>query len=347
MEQRQTMETRLKAQEKTIRVLAERLEQQTADNVSGFALFEQNVALEHVVATRTEELEKALSELKATQAELLQAQKMRAIGELAAGIAHEINTPTQYVGNNLTFLKESFVELLGAMQLCRALVSEDEEALSTKDFRQKFKDVVEMADLEFLTEEVPDALAACEDGIGRISTIVGAMKTFAHSSGGMPQPVDVRSLVDSTVEISRNEWKFVAALEVELDPEMETIVGMRDELGQALLNLIVNAAHAIEDRDFGDEEKGLIRIITKRNGSWGEFRVEDNGCGIPAALQQKIFEPFFTTKEVGRGSGQGLAIVYSVVSDKHQGEVKVESEPGKGSIIILRLPLRHAAETTS
>ncbi len=344
-EQAQTLEDKLKAQEKTIRILSERLEQHMADDISGFALFEQNIALENVVDTRTRELESALTELKAAQTELLHSQKLQAIGQLASGIAHEINTPTQYVGNNISFLSQSFTELLQALHSCESLLSDAPEKQSLQDCHTTIAEALKKADFEFLKEEIPRALKECENGIKRISGIVIAMKDFAHPSGGSMQPVDLSGLIQTTTEISRNEWKLVADLETHFDPELPPIEGLKDELGQVLLNLIVNAAHAIEDREAA-EGKGIIRITTRRDGKWAEIKVEDNGCGIPEELQQKVFEPFFTTKEVGRGSGQGLAIVYNVITDKHHGKMSVRSEPDKGTLFTIHLPLKDPEEET-
>lgn len=342
----QELECRLKAQDKTIRVLSERLEQEIADDISAFALFEQNIALENVVSSRTRELEEhrnelkqALTDLKAAQSELLQAQKLQAIGQLASGIAHEINTPTQYVGNNISFLGESFEDLLQAMQLCQGLLTKDANAQSWDVCRKTLSQAMELADFDFLIAEIPRSLKECEEGVSRISHIVGAMRDFAHPSGGVQQPVELNALIQSTIEISRNEWKLVADLETHLDPSLPTVEGLKDELGQVLLNLIVNAAHAIADHNPTGNGKGLIRIVTRRNGDWAEILVQDDGCGIPENLQEKVFEPFFTTKEVGRGSGQGLAIVYNVVLDKHHGELKVDSQAGEGTTLIVRLPL--------
>ncbi len=342
----QTLQHKLKAQEKTIRILSERLEQHIADDISGFALFEQNIALENVVDTRTKELASTLAELKAAQAELLHSQKLQAIGQLASGIAHEINTPTQYVGNNINFLSQTFSELLQALNSCESLLSSAPEGQSPQEYHNTIAKALEDADFEFLQEEIPRALNECENGVKRITGIVSAMKEFAHPSGGTMQPVDLSGLVQTTVEISRNEWKLVADLETSLDPELPPVEGLKDELGQALLNLIVNAAHAIEDCTAKDGKKGVIRITTRRDGEWAEIKVEDNGCGIPEELQQKIFEPFFTTKEVGRGSGQGLAIVYSVVTDKHHGKMSVQSELGKGTLFTIQLPLKDSKGET-
>ncbi len=313
----------LKAQNKTIRVLSERLEQQISDDITGFALFEQNISLENVVSARTQELERTLSELKAAQAELLHAQKQQAIGQLASGIAHEINTPIQYVGDNIKFLTDSFDELLQTIMSCKSMATEENDT----------------EDMDYLIKEVPRALKESAEGVAYIASIVSAMKEFAHPSGDAMQQIDIHQLIQTTIAISRNEWKHSANLETNFDPELPQVDGLKDELGQVLLNLIVNAAHAIEDNKELGESEGMIRITTRRDSDWIEIQVEDNGCGIPEALRQKIFEPFFTTKDVGRGSGQGLAIVYSIVTDKHHGKLSVQSEQGKGSTFIVRVPL--------
>lgn len=349
-EQVQLLEQKIEAQAKTIRILSERLEQQTADNITGFALFEQNIALENVVATRTGELEahrieleRALSELKAAQAELLQAQKLQAIGQLASGIAHEINTPTQYVGDNITFVADSFSDMMRAMALCESMLTETPESESMQACRTTISRAMEMADYHFMKDEIPRALMECKEGIKRISGIVCAMKEFAHPSGGVMRPVDLNALIQSTVEICRNEWKLVADLDTDFETLLPSVQGLKDELGQVLLNLIVNAAHAVSDGNAGGAQKGLIHITTRLDGEWAEIRVQDNGCGVPPELREKIFEPFFTTKEVGRGSGQGLAIAYNVVKDKHQGELRVDSEPGQGTTFTVRLPINPEA----
>lgn len=334
------------AQEKTIQILAERLENQSADNVSCFALFEQNITLENVVSTRTQELdcqrqelEQALDELKKTQAELLQSQKLQSIGQLAAGIAHEINTPAQYVGSNVDFITDCFDDLMNAIRTCENLLNHEDNELSPAIVRQALTVALEKADLEYIKAEMPSALDACKDGIQRISNIVVAMKNFAYKGNGQLEPFDIQPLIESTIEISRNEWRFIADLETDYDPNLIQIKGMKDELGQVLLNLIVNAAHAIEDGQSDSQEKGSIRVLTEQSGNWAVIRVIDDGCGIPDSVKEKIFDPFFTTKEVGRGSGQGLAIAYNVITEKHGGELRVESEVGKGTTFILRLPI--------
>jgi len=281
------------------------------------------------------ELEKAYRDLKLAHASILQQEKMASIGQLAAGIAHEINTPAQYVGNNITFLRESLEELLEGVALYREALSAFGEDGLTTSVRERLESI----DFDYLKEELPRALLESDEGIRRISGIVSAMKDFAHPSGNVLEPVELDGLIRSTVEISRNVWKSVAELHVELASPPLIVEGLRDELGQVLLNLVVNAVDAIaEQREEGDA-LGRIRIRTRVLGRRGEILVEDSGCGIPPELQQKIFEPFFTTKEVGRGSGQGLAIAYHIVTDKHGGELRVESEPGRGSRFIVCLPL--------
>jgi len=333
------LEQQLKSRDKTIRVLSERMEQHLADDVSSFALFEQNIALEKAVAMRTHELEQALDHLKSAQTDLLQAQKQQAIGQLAAGIAHEINTPTQYLGNNVSFLQDSFDTLLQTLRHCQELLRAEAGGQSVESLRHGLREALDLADLDFMGEEVPRALNDSGEGVKRISDIVGAMKDFAQPSGGKMMPVELESLIRAAVEISRYEWKEVAEISTDLDPLLPSVVGLKDELGQALLNLIINAAHAIADSPCGGEAGGLIHIMTRRRDDWAELSVEDNGCGIPEELQDKIFDPFFTTKGVGKGSGQGLAIVYNVITGKHHGQLFVHSEPGRGTTITARLPL--------
>lgn len=333
------LEQQLKSRDKTIRVLSERMERHLADDVSSFALFEQNIALEKVVAMRTHELEQALEHLKSAQTDLLQAQKQQAIGQLAAGIAHEINTPTQYLGNNVSFLRDSFDTLLRVLRLCQELLQAEAGEQSLESLRQGLQKALDLADIDFLGKEVPRALNDSAEGVKRISDIVGAMQDFAQPSGGKMLPVELDSLIHAAVAISRYEWKDVAEISTDLDPSLPCVAGLKDELAQALLNLIINAAHAIADGRRGGKAEGRIHIITRRRDDWAELSVEDNGCGIPQELQDKIFDPFFTTKDVGKGRGQGLAIVYNVITGKHHGRLFVHSEPGSGTTITVSLPL--------
>jgi signal transduction histidine kinase len=194
-------------------------------------------------------------------------------------------------------------------------------------------------DFEYLKKEIPLAFDQTSDGVRRVSDIVLAMKSFAHNGNSELGPVKIDDLINSTVEISRNAWKYVADLTVEHASPPLKIKGMWGELGQVLLNLIVNAAYAIEASNFSESNLGEIHIQTRRTDDWGEIIVSDNGCGIEPSMLDKIFEPFFTTKDVGEGSGQGLAMAYNIITEGHAGELLVESKPGKGSSFTIRLPL--------
>ena len=282
-----------------------------------------------------------VSRQKQMEMELSQAQKLEAVGRLAAGIAHEINTPTQYVGDNIEFLQETCESISGLIQALGRIVEAGKEAAVPPELIAETEELIENAQLDFVLEEIPKALEQSLEGVGRISTIVQAMKEFSHPGRTEKTAVDLNQCIRSTATVSRNEWKYVAELELELDDTLPHVTCLPGDFNQAILNMIVNAAHAIGDMQSGVEgEKGKIAISTRQDGEWAEIRIADTGGGIPEAVRERIFEPFFTTKEVGRGTGQGLAIARNVVVDKHEGILKVESEVGKGTTFILRLPIK-------
>ncbi len=267
--------------------------------------------------------------------QLSQAQKLEAVGQLAAGIAHEINTPTQYVGDNLRFLADSFRDVDGLLERLERWSGEAAGELDAAALAA----ALEAADAGYLRAEVPKALAQSLEGIERVASIVRAMKEFSHPAREKT-PTDLNRAIQSTITVATNEWKYVAEMETDFDPELPAVACLPGDFNQVLLNLIVNAAHAIgEVVGDGSQGKGRIRISTRAVDDEVEIRVADTGAGIPAALRERIFEPFFTTKEVGKGTGQGLAIAHHVIVDKHGGQIRVESEPGKGSCFIIRLPL--------
>ena len=271
---------------------------------------------------------------------LHQARKMESVGQLASGIAHEINTPTQYVGDNLQFVGESFDDLRSVIDELLRLVASPSFAALPPTVRDVLEDTIEQADLDYLLEEVPAALGQASDGVRRIAGIVRAMREFAHSGGTEKTVVDVNRCVESTLLVARNEWKYVAKVDLELDPELPTIPSLAAELNQVLLNLLINAAHAIAASGCGEQgELGTILIRTGRSPGGIDVIVRDDGCGIPMEIQPRIFEPFFTTKPVGKGTGQGLAISRSIVVDKLGGQLHFESEPGKGATFTLHLPI--------
>ncbi|MET0071187.1 MAG: PAS domain S-box protein [Candidatus Thiodiazotropha sp.] len=303
------------------------------------ALYKLNEELETKVVERTSELQKTNAELEETYEDLkhahtqiLQQEKMASIGQLASGIAHEINTPSQYVGNNISFIHESLNDLINGFEGFMKAVSD--ETASSK-LRDKFEAILEEIDYDYLKQELPRSLTESAEGLMQISNIVIAMKDFAKPSNNVLEPVELSKLIDDTVKVSRNSWQRVAELEVEPIPENLVVDGLRDELGQVLLHLILNATDAIEG-----EVKGRIRILTQCSDNWAEIIVEDNGCGMTEEVRKRAFDPFFTTKQVDKGSGQGLAIGYNIITDKHGGELLVDSTPGKGSRFTVRLPVK-------
>ncbi|GAB4137914.1 MAG: hypothetical protein Kow0040_24900 [Thermogutta sp.] len=282
-----------------------------------------------------------VSERKMLEAKVRQAQKMESIGQLAAGIAHEINTPVQYIGDNTSFVLDAFRDMEGIVKTCLELQHQADNVSVREEILTKLLERIRAADLEYLSEEVPNALRETLDGVKRVANIVLAMKEFAHPGGGTKQAVDLNRAVQNAVTVARNEWKYVADVELELDPSAPKVTCFPDDMNQVILNLIVNAAHAIAEKVGPDSKnKGTITVSTRLRGDWFELRVADTGTGIPEAIRCRIFDPFFTTKPVGKGTGQGLAIVHAVVVGKHGGTILVESEVGKGSEFIVRIPCR-------
>ncbi len=274
------------------------------------------------------------------QEELSQAQKLESVGQLAAGIAHEINTPTQYANNNIDFLQSAFADLLKVLSAHQPLLEIARAESLAPDLIQQIDQEVQNADLEYLREEVPCAIEQALEGLQKIAGIVGAMKEFSHSAGSEMESVDLNRLIENTLTVTGNEWRQVATAETDLAADLPTVLGYRDQLGQVFLNLIINAVHAIGDVVGDDvDAKGIIRITTHRKSSQVEVRISDTGTGIPDSVRDRIFDPFFTTKEVGTGTGQGLSIVWSVVVDKHGGTIEALSEQGKGAQFVINLPM--------
>ncbi|MCK4303370.1 MAG: PhnD/SsuA/transferrin family substrate-binding protein [Candidatus Eisenbacteria sp.] len=280
-----------------------------------------------------------MTERREMELRLRQSERMQGIGELASGIAHEINTPAQYVGDNTRFLQESYAGLITVLQKYGELLAAAREDKLTPELVTGVEAAVEEADLDYLRQEIPRAIEASLEGATRVADIVAAMKTFAHP-GGEKTTVDLNKAIETTTTVARNEWKYVADMATELDPSLPLIQGYPGELNQCLLNLIVNAAHAIAQRlGEGSSEKGKITISTQETDGQVEVRVSDTGTGIPPEIRDKIFDRFFTTKEVGKGSGQGLTIAYDVVVNKHRGALDLETQQGQGTTFIIRLPI--------
>ncbi|NTV52040.1 MAG: hypothetical protein HGA76_03370, partial [Candidatus Firestonebacteria bacterium] len=298
-------------------------------------LTEGDGALQAVLASGED-----ITQQKHLQSQLLQAQKLESIGQLASGIAHEINTPIQYVGDNLRFLSESFDDLSKVIQHFPALIESVKADRVTPGQIAETESLLAHADLAYLTAEIPKAVDQALEGVERVATIVRAMKEFAHPDTAEITPLNLNHAIESTITISRNEWKYVADLETDFDYSLPDVPCLPGEFNQVILNMLVNAAHTIADA-LGPEpdHKGTITVKTGREEGWAVIRISDTGMGIAPDVLPKVFSPFFTTKKVGRGSGQGLAICHNVIVEKLKGAIDVETELGKGTTFSIRLPM--------
>ncbi len=268
-------------------------------------------------------------DLASAHSQLLQAHKLEAIGQLAAGVAHEINTPTQYVTDNTTFLQGAFDKLIPAIMACRTAL----EPVTSAE-ADLAREALVKCRIDYKIKHVPRAIDQSLEGLRKIASLVAALREFSHPSGGVKGLVDLNSTILTTIEVARNEWKYAAEMVTELDPELPHAWCLRDEINQVVLNLVVNAAQAIGERST----LGKITVRTRSAGDDVLIEVSDDGAGIPDSIRHRIFEPFFTTKPVGKGTGQGLAISYQVVVEKHQGALTVQSELGRGSTFTIRIP---------
>ncbi|MEW8221608.1 MAG: ATP-binding protein [Candidatus Thiodiazotropha taylori] len=269
--------------------------------------------------------------------QLNQTHKMEAVGQLAGGIAHEINTPIQYIGDNLKFIKESQQDMQNLLQDYAELSSKAKQQPELHAELEKIDETIEEIDLEYLTEETTNAIDQSITGASQVARIVLAMKEFAHPGGKDMALADLNRIVSNAVAVCKNEWKYVADTQLQLSDNLPDVKCLAGEVSQVVLNIIVNAAHAIEAAKR--EEKGTITITTELKDEQVEIRVSDTGTGIPEEAQAYVFNPFFTTKDVGRGTGQGLAIAQDIIVGKHQGELLFETEQGVGTTFIIRLPL--------
>ena len=268
--------------------------------------------------------------------ELMQSQKMEVLGTLAGGIAHEINTPIQYIGDNLRFLEESTRDLLAVLDAHKNLSDEAKARNVLMDLVEVCENEVEEKDVEFLREEAIQAAEQSIDGVKQVSDIVLAMKEFSHPARKDAAPVDLNRVLERSSVVCKSEWKQAAELIFDLDKSLPAITGQEGALNQVVLNLIVNAAHAIQ---YKGPEMGTITLRTRHDGESVRLEVEDSGTGIPENIRDRIFEPFFTTKDVGRGTGQGLALVHDIVVNKHGGWIELDSSVGIGTTVIVKLPI--------
>ncbi len=283
-----------------------------------------------ITERKKQEMEKELLQSKA-----LHSQKMESVGQLASGIAHEINTPTQFVSSNIAFFDDAFHDIQSSIN--NIINACSEKTVSSEIILGELED----ADWEYLQREIPSALEQSREGLMRVRSIVQAMKKFSHPGSKDSQDVDINDVINVTVTVARNEWKYVSEVKLDLSPEIPQISCLSAEISQVILNILVNAAHAIEEKlgETPEKEKGTITIKTYLQHPWIVITISDTGIGMPQAIVDKIFDPFFTTKSVGKGTGQGLAITYDVIVNKHNGKIMVTTAPGEGTTFTIKLPL--------
>lgn len=275
-----------------------------------------------------------LTEQKRLESALAHARRMEAVGQLAAGIAHEINTPIQYIGDNLSFLGEAFDQVFRLIEAMHRAV----DTLGTTAV-ESYSQLLRSFDWDYHREEVPKALEESKKGVEQVSHIVRAMKVFSHPGGRDKQEVDLHRMLQAAIDISRNEWKNVATLRTEFDPGVGPVPLFSAEFNMAVVNLIVNAAQAIAERPDLSSRPGMIIVRTKAlDENWVEIQVEDNGPGIPKEIQDRVFDAFFTTKEVGKGTGQGLTTAHHAIVTQHGGTLEFRSRPGEGTLFLIRIP---------
>ena len=292
--------------------------------------------LQEQTIARDEEIRKR----KGLELQLVQAQKLESVGQLAAGIAHEINTPMQFVSDNIEYLDDCSQRLFEVVDAYEQNLIPDTQPKSWEMRWAELGAVIQRNQFARIRDQIPRAISESREGIERVINIVRAMKEFTHPGCQERVGVDLNNAVCSTMTITRNRWKYAAELELDLDPDLPTLRCVPSEINQVLLNLVVNAADAIVEK-LGDNtgQKGIIKVRTRREPSTIVIEVSDTGCGIPDDIRNRVFDPFFTTKDVGKGTGQGLAICYNVVVNKHRGSLEVDSKVGEGTKFVARLPL--------
>lgn len=265
---------------------------------------------------------------KVLEHQLLQSQKLEAVGHLAAGVAHEINTPIQYIRDNTMFFRDEFARIKEAIAPMLTSLSSENPLLSS-------------GDLDYAFEEIPNALKETLEGIESVADIVRSMKEFSHPGSSEMVNTDINKSLEATTTVCKNEWKYVSNISWELDDSIPHVPCFPSEINQVVLNLIVNAAQAIEEKIqiTGNRNKGIIKISTRQIGNFVRIAISDSGNGIPEKIQARIFEPFFTTKAIGKGTGQGLSMAYACIQQKHKGKITFESKIGDGTTFMIDLPI--------
>jgi PAS domain S-box-containing protein len=273
---------------------------------------------------------------KEDETERVQNQKLSSIGQLASGIAHEINTPTQFIGDNIRFIGESFQQFIPILKTLQQLAQAPDVPAG---LLQEIQKLARVNELDYIMEEIPKALVETTEGVNRVASIVRAMKEFAHPESKDKISSDLNQIIQNTVTVSKNEWKYVAEVTMDLDPTLPLVFCLPGEIGQVILNLIVNAAQTIGEKLKTGGNPGRIALATRYKNDQVEVRISDTGLGIPESIQHRIFDPFFTTKKTGIGSGQGLAIAQAIINKKHNGKIVFETQDGVGTTFKIFLPL--------
>ncbi len=282
-----------------------------------------------------------VTDLKHAQLEIAATQRWVSVGTLAAGVAHEVNTPVQFVNDNLHFIRDAARRLLGLAQKLGAMphmLLDGASEAQLRDAATVALRAVQAARLPFLEQEVPKAVDACIEGISRVTTIVESLKELAQPAGAEMEEADLNRVIERSLTIATSEYRYVAELQTDLG-ELPPVRCLVSEIGQVVLNLVVNAAHAISDVVRGTDQKGTLEIRTWREQDQAVIAIRDTGTGIPEEIRPRIFDPFFTTKEVGKGTGQGLALAWAVIKQKHDGSLTFESTVGEGTTFFIRLPI--------
>jgi len=301
----------------------------------------QNGKIAHFVAVKEDITDRKRVEAEARELETRSqlSQKMESVGMLAAGVAHEINTPTQYITDNVRFLTDSFTQLFKVIAGYKSLAALAEGHAECAQLLKAVQAVEKENELDYLLAEIPRTLEQSLEGLGRIGRIVSSLKEFSHPNQAERSGANLNKAIETVVAVSRHEWKYVADVVTEFDPKLPQVDCVLDEINQAVLNLVINAAHAIGDaiKQRG-LKRGTITIRTRQEPGWAVVEVEDTGTGIPPEVRNKIFDPFFTTKGIGKGTGQGLAIVQAVIVKGHSGKIDFITEVGKGTTFRIFLP---------
>jgi signal transduction histidine kinase len=282
------------------------------------------------------------------QAEFLQARKLEGIGRLAAGVAHEINTPTQYVNDNVHFLRDAYKTISDLLHESARIAACAKAGGSIDRELAVLNEKLVAANLEGLDDELGLAIEQTIEGLDRITTIVGALNEFLHPGADEKIAVDLNHVIENAIAVCRNEWRYVAEVELNLRHDLPAVCCYLGEFSQVIVNIVTNAAHAIAEKlETEPDSQGKITVLTEHDGEWVEVRISDTGVGMEPEVQEQIFDSFFTTKEVGKGTGQGLAIAQSVLVDRHHGTIDVVSELGRGSTFIVRVPLVEQVNVTT